>query len=217
MLALKLYTASTPNGFKISILLELLNLKYDVQSIDIGTNVQKEDWYLKLNPNGKIPTLVDNSTGTTISESGAIMQYLVDTYDKENKVSYKYGTKEYYSQLELLYFQMAGLGPMQGQANHFSIFAPEKVPYGINRYINETKRIYSVLEEFLVRNNHNGLYLVGNHYSIADIAIYPWANILNILGVDLNDYPLTSKWVAQMSELPEVQKGLTIPKKLSLP
>ncbi|ODQ80381.1 hypothetical protein BABINDRAFT_161329 [Babjeviella inositovora NRRL Y-12698] len=213
--SLKLYTCTTPNGYKVSILLELLGLKYDFQYINIRENEQKQEWFLKLNPNGRIPTLVDSTADgdIIISETAAIMQYLVDKYDTKHKLSYPVGTKEYYLQLETLYFQMAGLGPMQGQANHFVRFAPEKIPYGITRYTEETKRLYSVLEEYLARNSKNGsLYLVGDHYSISDIAVFPWASGLRFLEIDVAEYPLVSKWYQTLAALPEVQKGLTIPK-----
>lgn len=209
---LKLYSCSTPNGYKVSVLLELLGLKYDSQYIDISKNEQKEDWFLKLNPNGRIPTLVDSSTGITISETAAIMQYLVDTYDKSHKFSYEVGTKNYYLQLETLYFQMAGLGPMQGQANHFVKFAPEKIEYGVKRYTAETQRLYSVVEEYLRRNQSNGLYLVGDHYCISDIAVYSWAKFLTGIDIDIKQWPLTSKWFDALDKLPEVQKGFTVPK-----
>ncbi|RLV88224.1 Disulfide-bond oxidoreductase YfcG [Meyerozyma sp. JA9] len=205
---LKLYTAKTPNGIKISIFLELLGLKYDYQLLSIANNGTKEPWFIAKNPNGRIPTLEDKSTGITISESGAILQYLADTYDKDHKYSYKHGTKEYYLQLETLYWQMAGLGPMQGQANHFKLYAPEKIPYGINRYINEAKRLYSVLEIFLKNNEKNGPYLVGNHLSISDIASYSWARSAERLGISLEEWPLVAKWFRNIDSIPEVQKGI---------
>ena len=205
---LKLYTAKTPNGIKVSILLELLGLKYDYQQLSIANNGTKEPWFIAKNPNGRIPTLEDKSTGITISESGAILQYLVDTYDKDHKFSYKHGTKEYYLQLETLYWQMAGLGPMQGQANHFKIYAPETVPYGINRYINETKRLYSVLEIFLKNNEKNGPYLVGDHLSISDIASFGWAKVAEKLGISFSEWPLVDKWFKNIDSIPEVQKGI---------
>lgn len=205
---LKLYTAKTPNGIKISIFLELLGLKYDYQLLSIANNGTKEPWFIAKNPNGRIPTLEDKSTGITISESGAILQYLADTYDKDHKYSYKHGTKEYYLQLETLYWQMAGLGPMQGQANHFKLYAPEKIPYGINRYINEAKRLYSVLEIFLKNNEKNGPYLVGNHLSISDIASYSWARSAERLGISLEEWPLVAKWFKNIDSIPEVQKGI---------
>lgn len=205
---LKLYTAKTPNGIKVSILLELLGLKYDYQVLSIANNGTKEPWFIAKNPNGRIPTLEDKSTGITISESGAILQYLADTYDKDHKYSYKHGTKEYYLQLETLYWQMAGLGPMQGQANHFKLFAPEKIPYGIDRYVNEAKRLYSVLELFLKNNENNGPYLVGNHLSISDIASYSWARFAERLGISLEEWPLVAKWFKNIDSIPEVQKGV---------
>lgn len=211
MSGITLYTASTPNGYKVSIFLELLGLKYDVHAIDISTNAQKEPWFLALNPNGRIPTLVDASTGITISETAAIIQYLADTYDKENKFSYKVGTKEYYLQLETTYFQMAGLGPMQGQAHHFSFFAPEKIPYGIDRYVNETKRLYSVIELYLERNKDHG-FLVGDHLSISDVVSFPWIILSKNIGVDLKlEYPLTYKWTKTIFDIPAVKKGLSVP------
>lgn len=115
LLALKLFTAATPNGVKTSVFLELLGLEYDVHAMDMKALENKEPWYLKLNPNGKIPTLQDNSTNTTIAESGAILTYLAEKFDKDYKFSFKAGTPEYYKQLELMYFQASGVGPMQGQ------------------------------------------------------------------------------------------------------
>ena len=201
----------TPNGHKVSILLELLGLEYELQELNFAKNEQKEPWFLKLNPNGRIPTIVDSSTNTTLSETAAIMQYLVDTYDKENKFSYKVGTPLYYKQLEVLYFQMAGVGPMQGQMGHFKFFAPETIPYGIERYENETKRLYSVVEEYLQRNKANGPYLVGNHLCIADIAIFTWATKLPRAKIDINTWPLVAQWFENIASLPEVQIGLTKP------
>ncbi|EGW35393.1 glutathione S-transferase [Spathaspora passalidarum NRRL Y-27907] len=208
--ALKLYSFPTPNGVKVSIFLELLGLKYDAQAVDIRTNEQKQDWFVKLNPNGRIPTLVDSSTGVTISQTGAILQYLADTYDKEHKWSYPQGTPEYYKQLEYLIFQVAENGPIQGQANHFVVFAQEKIPYAINRYLTDVKRIYGVYEDILGRND-KGLYLVGDHYSIADIALFGWANSLSKLDIDIHTWPKLGKWFDALSEIPGVQKGLKVP------
>lgn len=205
-----LYTAATPNGYKVTIYLELLGLKYEAKDIDIRANVQKEDWFIKLNPNGRIPTLIDNKTGITISETGAILQYLADTYDKDHKYSFAHGTKEYYLSLEVLTFQTAGVGPMQGQANHFSLFAPEKIPYGIKRYYEETKRLYSVLELYLERNE-KGDYLTGDRVTFADVATYPWVAISSKIGVDLKEFPVLSKWAHKLHEIPAFRKGLTVP------
>lgn len=189
-----------------------MGLKYDVHVVNIRENEQKQDWFLKLNPNGRIPTLVDTETNVTISETAAILQYIVDTYDKENKFSYKIGTPLYYKQLELLYFQMAGVGPMQGQLFHFAKVAPEKIPYAIERYTNESNRLYSVVEKYLELNKENGLYLVGDHLSIADIAIFPWANGgFNYGMLDPKSFPLVSKWRDSILANPAVAKGLNTP------
>ncbi|KAK6454900.1 glutathione S-transferase [Scheffersomyces xylosifermentans] len=207
---LKLYTAGTPNGYKISIFLELLGLKYDVQRIDIRSNEQKQEWFLELNPNGRIPTLVDNSTGVTISQTGAILQYLADTYDKDHKFSYKFGTKEYYKQLEYLIFSVAEQGPITGQLSHFTKSAPEKIPYALNRYSTDVKRIIGVFELILSRNKE-GLFLVGNHLTITDISVFGWANSLPRLNIDIKEFELFSKWFDSVKALEPVQKGLTVP------
>lgn len=190
--------------------MELLGLKYDVQKVNIREGEQKQDWFVQLNPNGRIPTLVDNSTGVTISQTGAILQYLADTYDKENKFSYKIGTKEYYKQLEYLVFSVAEQGPITGQLSHFTFAAPEKIPYAINRYSTDVKRIVGVFDDILSRNKE-ALYLVGPHISIADISVFGWANSLHRVNLDLSEFKLFNKYVEALREIPEIQKGLTIP------
>ncbi|CAH6722727.1 putative glutathione S-transferase 1 [[Candida] jaroonii] len=214
-MSLKLYTGGTPNGYKIPIFLELLKLKYETIPVNIGQNTQKEDWYLKMNPNGKIPTFVDETTDTTVSESAAILTYLADKYDTERKYSYAPGTKEYIKMLEVTYFQMAGLGPMQGQANHFVKFAKEKIPYAMERYSNETKRVYSVLDEFLKRNKeeYDSDFLVGPHLSIPDVLCIGWVPFLSFIEIDIKEFPNVFKWATKMLEIPEVRKGFTIPNK----
>lgn len=203
---IQLYTFNTPNGFKVSIYLELLQIPYEVHLIDIRSGAQKEPSFTKLNPNGRIPTIVDPNTGVTISQTGAILQYLAEVYDKEHKFSYKPGTKEYYLEKETLIFQVAENGPIQGQANHFTVFAPEKVPYGIERYQTDTKRIYGVYEEYLKRNEKN-LFLVGDHVSTADVALYPWAAKLSLLNIDISQWPLLKKWFDKLSEIEAFKKG----------
>ncbi|RCK59559.1 Glutathione S-transferase-like protein tpcF [Candida viswanathii] len=210
-----LYTFGTPNGYKISIFLELLQLPYEVVSLNIHKNKTKEEWFVKLNPNGRIPTITDpnfKEGPITISQTGAILQYLADQYDTDHKYSYPQGTAEYYKTLEYLIFQVAENGPIQGQLNHFKLYAPEKVPYGITRYENDTKRIYGVYEDILSRNSANGnKYLVGDRYTVADIALFGWANSLFKVDIDINQWPLLGKWFSAIKELPGVEKGLTIP------
>lgn len=194
-----------------------MGLKYDYEAIDLASGNQRSDWFLKMNPNGKLPVLVDNSTGITLCESSAIMTYLTDTYDKSFKYSFEPGTPEYYKHLEILYFHLSGLGPMQSQVNHFIKFAPERIPYGIERYTNETKRLYGVLDEYLRRNEANGPYLVGDHYSVADVANFCYATFLFIGKIDIKEFPLVTNWARQLMKVPEVAKGLTIPKSYGLP
>ncbi|CDK29380.1 unnamed protein product [Kuraishia capsulata CBS 1993] len=209
---LKLYTLATPNGQKVTIFLELLgNVDYHVRTIDIRKNTQKEDWYLEINPNGRIPTLTDvDDKGNVfhISETAAILLYLADKYDKERKYSYEPGTRLYYEQLEWTFFQMAGLGPMKGQAHHFVLYAPEKVPYGIKRYTEETRRLFGVLEIRLERNKTG--FLVGDHLSIADIVSWPWVNGSEKIGIDINDFPRLSQWLENIGKIEAVKRGSTI-------
>ncbi|KAG8627538.1 hypothetical protein KVT40_005021 [Elsinoe batatas] len=166
---LKLYTAGTPNGQKIHIALEELGLPYEVHKIDISKNEQKEPWFLEINPNGRIPALVDHSTTPPqrLFEGGSILQYLTARYDKSHLISFPYDTPDYWESISWLTWMQSGVGPIQGQANHFYRYAPEKIPYAINRYQTETKRLYSVLEDRLAKE---GDWLVGGKYSIADIA-----------------------------------------------
>ncbi|KAI5952876.1 hypothetical protein KGF54_003743 [Candida jiufengensis] len=214
-LPIKLYTFGTPNGHKASIFLEVLGLKYDTIKVDLRKNESKSDWFVKLNPNGRIPTIEDpnfKDGPLILSQTGAILQYLSDTYDKEHKYSYPFGTKNYYKTLEYLIFQVSENGPIQGQAEHFINFAKEKVPYGINRYTNDTKRIYGVYEDILSRNKENdSKYLVGDRLTIADFALFSWADSLKHLNIDIYEWPLIGKWYDAIKEIPAVQKGLKVP------
>ncbi|RMY00740.1 hypothetical protein D0868_08851 [Hortaea werneckii] len=170
-----LYTTQTPNGIKISILLEELGLPYQHTKIDISKNTQKEPWFLAINPNGRIPALTDKFTDgqpIRLFESGSIMQYLVARYDTSHTLSFPAGSREAVEMTNWLFFMNAGVGPMQGQANHFTRYAPEQIPYGVNRYQNETRRLYGVLDKHLADSKAE--YLVGNKCSIADIAHWGW-------------------------------------------
>ncbi|KAJ5916294.1 hypothetical protein N7504_000309 [Penicillium tannophilum] len=201
-----LYSWPTPNGIKASITLEELGLSYKTVPIDISTNIQKENWFLKINPNGRIPAITDNSQ--RVFESGSVMLYLVDKYDTDRKISYAPGTPEYIEQLSWLMFQMGGLGPMQGQANHFRLFAGARSDYGIKRYIDETKRLYAVLESRLKESR----YLAGDKYTIADIANFSWVRSgPGALEIDLAEFPAVKKWVDEIEKRGAVQKGAYIP------
>lgn len=207
-----LYTAQTPNGIKVSIALEELGLSYKAEKIDISKNTQKEPWFLAINPNGRIPALTDTfSDGNSIRlfESGSIMQYLVERYDAEHKISYPHGTREYYETNNWLFFQNAGVGPMQGQANHFTRYAPDIFEYGISRYQNETRRLYGVLDKHLGETKNQ--YLVGDKCTVADIAHYGWIASAGWAGVEIDEFPNLRAWEERMEARPGVEKGRHVP------
>ncbi|GMM33454.1 hypothetical protein DASC09_007790 [Saccharomycopsis crataegensis] len=220
---LKLYSLATPNGQKVGIFLELLKpyikKPIHVTTIDISKNTQKEPWFINLNFNGRIPTLSDvdaDGNRTTISESGAILLYLADKYDIERKFSYPPGDPLYYDQLEWMFFQAAGLGPMQGQANHFRVFANEEVPYAIKRYVDETKRLYGVLELKLKKTGTG--YLVGDKLTIVDIMCYPWVALhKKSTGESIQHLPSLSTWLERIAALKEIQIGAKVASRGSKP
>ena len=203
---IELYTAPTPNGWKASIMLEELGLPYEVRAINLLERVQKEPWYLKLNPNGRIPTIVDRDAGNfAVFESGAILIYLAE---KTGKLLPK-DAKGRSVALQWLMFQMGGVGPMQGQANVFFRYAPEKIEYAINRYQEETTRLYQVLDTRLADTE----YLAGE-YSIADIATWPWVRIHDWSGVSVDGMPHLQRWIDAIAARPAVQKGIAVPGQL---
>lgn len=203
-----LYTASTPNGWKASIALEEMGLDYNVIRIDFGRKEQKEDWYLKLNPNGRIPTIVDRDNDDfVVFESGAILIYLAE----KTGLLMPSDAKGRSLVIQWLMFQMGGIGPMQGQLNVFYRYAPEKIEYAINRYHQETLRLYQVLDTRL-RDNE---YLAGD-YSIADIATWPWVNGYEWGGLTLDGLPNLERWWKQVGQRPAVLKGKEIPERVKL-
>ncbi|KPI42881.1 Disulfide-bond oxido YfcG [Cyphellophora attinorum] len=200
------YTFGTPNGLKPAIVLEELGLQYKVEKVDITKNTQKEQWFLDINPNGRIPALKDGDL--RVFETGAIMLYLTDRYDKEGKLNYPQGSREYYEVLSWLMWQMGGLGPMQGQANHFRAMAGAYSEYGIKRYMDETARLFDVLESRLSHAD----WLAGEKYTLADIASYSWVRAGPVfLDMDIKKWPGIEKWVKRIGERPAVQKAQTIP------
>lgn len=212
-----LYTDSTPNGIKISIGLEELGLPYKVEHINISTNRQKEPWFLEINPNGRIPAITDTFTDgqqIRLFEGGSILQYLAEQYDTDHKISYPKGSREHYEVNNWLFFQHGGLGPMQGQANHFVRYAPEKIEYGIKRYVNETRRLYGVLDKHL-QSSKSG-FIVGDHISIADITTIGWVMWAAWAGVEIDEFPHLKKWEEMMSARPGVKKGSDVPKPLNI-
>ncbi len=198
-----LYTAGTPNGYKASIALEELALPYAVHPIDLSQLEQKQDWFLKLNPNGRIPVIVDRDNDDhVVFESGAILLYLAE---KTGRLLPKDPTAR--SQvIQWLMFQMGGIGPMQGQANVFYRYAPKPIPYAIERYQKETRRLYEVLDRRLGGRE----YLVDD-YSIADIASFTWVRVHDWSGVSLDGLEWLERWLARIEARPGVQRGLAIP------
>jgi GST-like protein len=203
---IQVHTWATPNGHKVHIMLEECGLPYEVHAVDIGAGDQFKPEFLKISPNNRIPAIVDpdGPDGQPISvfESGAILLYLAG---KAGKFLPK-DTRGKYKVLEWLMWQMGGFGPMLGQAHHFRLYAPEKIEYGINRYTNEAKRLYGVLDKQLSKNAYVG----GKEYSIADIAIYPWARSAANQGIDWADYPHAKKWFDIVDARPAVQRGVKV-------
>ncbi|KAG8912756.1 glutathione S- transferase, nitrogen catabolite repression regulator [Tulasnella sp. 418] len=214
-----LYTAATPNGFKVSILLEELKalgkLDYDIRALSFQKNEQKEPWYIEINPNGRIPAIVDdNREGFKVFETAAILLYLSQHYDKDFTYWFDPANdaNNYSEALQWIFFAHGGVGPMQGQANHFFRYAPEKIPYAINRYIEETKRLYSVLELRLKNRD----YLAGDgrgKFSIADINVFPWVRGHGWAGVNDVDqlFPNVDAWLQRIEARPGVYEGLGVP------
>jgi GST-like protein len=201
-----LYTWSTPNGRKVSIMLEETALPYKVHAINIGQNDQFKPEFIKLNPNSKIPAIVDpdgpDGEPMTMMESGAILVYLAGKTGKFLPAS----TRGKYEALQWLMFQMGGVGPIFGQVHHFLRAAKEAVPYAIERYTRETQRLYGVLDARLKDRD----YLAGE-YSIADIATYPWVARYEWHKTDLNAYPHVKRWFDAISARPAVQRGMKVP------
>ncbi|KAJ1983763.1 Glutathione S-transferase 2 [Dimargaris cristalligena] len=202
-----LYTAATPNGWKVTIALEELGIPYELKSLDISTNVQKEEWFLKINPNGRIPAIIDHKHGDfPIFESGAILLWLGEHYDPEHKL-WPADPKLQSEVTQWIMFQMGGIGPMQGQAGHFRRSAPEVNEYGITRYTNETRRLYGVLERRLANQD----YLVNNQYSLADIINFSWVACHGYAEIDISDLPNVQAWMKRILARPAVPKGMRSP------
>jgi len=198
-----LYTWTTPNGRKISIMLEELGLDYNVHPIHIGQGDQHKPDFLQVSPNNKIPAIVDQDTGVNLFESGAILIYLAE---KSGKFMPTDG-KARLATLEWLMWQMGGVGPMLGQVHHFVKYNPGLDPYAEERYLTEGKRLYRVMNERLAENE----FLNGEGYSIADIATWPWIARHDWQTIDLNDYPNVARWYKEIANRPAVQKGWDVP------
>ncbi|MDX2272636.1 MAG: glutathione S-transferase N-terminal domain-containing protein [Cyanobacteriota bacterium] len=201
-----LYTFTTPNGRKISIMLEEVELPYTVHIINIIKGDQNTPSFRAINPNGKIPAIIDQDTQMSIIESGAILIYLAEKTGKLLPSDLKSRSHV----LQWLMLQMSGVGPMFGQMNHFRRFASEKIPYGIERYTQESQRLLGVLDQQLAQHP----YLAGE-YSIADIATYPWIHSYERFGysegLTLDPYPHVKRWCEEVASRPAVIRGMAVP------
>ena len=203
---IEVYSWATPNGHKVHIMLEECGLPYRAHAVDIGAGDQFKPEFLAISPNNKIPAIVDpqGPDGAPISlfESGAILMYLAGKTGRFMPAN----TRGRYEMLEWLLFQMGGVGPMLGQAHHFRIYAPEKIEYAVNRYTNEAKRLYGVMDKRLAKRK----YMAGDDYTIADIAIFPWLRSWKNQGIDWNDHPHLKGWFDEMGARPAVQRGVEV-------
>ncbi len=204
--AIQLYSWPTPNGQKIHIALEEFQLPFDAHGIDIGKGDQFGADFLEISPNNKIPAIIDpdgpGHRPIALFESGAILIYLAE---KTGRLLPAAGSGRY-QVLQWLMFQMGGVGPMFGQANHFRTFAPEKIPYAIDRYTNEVKRLLGVMDRRLGQSR----FLALADYSIADIATWPWISYAERQGIELTPFPHVARWTREIADRPPVQRGLKI-------
>lgn len=199
---IRLYAWHTPNGRKVSVMLEETGLPYEIVKVNLGKGEQFSPGFTAISPNQKIPAIVDGNLA--LAESGAILVYLAE------KTGVLFPPENRYAILQWLMFQMAHIGPMLGQAHHFRLQAKEKLPYAIERYEKEADRLYEVLERQLGKSE----FLAGE-YSIADIATYPWIVRYFNFGVRLDDYPAVKRWTDRIGERPAVQRGMEVLKPLN--
>jgi glutathione S-transferase/GST-like protein len=199
-MAFTLYTAPTPNGWKVSIALEEMGLPYEVRVIDFASNEQKSDWYVKLNPNGRIPTLLDD--GFALFESGAILIYLAEKTGRFLPREVQARSRV----IQWVMFQMSAVGPMMGQANVFLRYFPEKIQPAIDRYQREVTRLFGILDRQLAAHE----YIAGD-YSIADIALWPWVSGYEWSGVSIQEFVNLQRWLTIVGDRPAVQAGRDVP------
>jgi GSH-dependent disulfide-bond oxidoreductase len=203
---IEVYSWATPNGHKVHIMLEECGLPYRAHAVDIGTGDQFKPEFLAISPNNKIPAITDpdGPGGKPISlfESGAILMYLAAKTGRFLPAD----LAAKYEVLQWLMFQMGGVGPMLGQAHHFRIYAPERIPYAVDRYTNEAKRLYGVMNKRLAKSKYIGC----GEYSIADMAIFPWLRSWKNQGIDWNDYPHLKGWFDEIAGRPAVMRGVDV-------
>ena len=197
-----LYTWTTPNGRKVSILLEELGVEYAAHGVNISKDEQFDPAFLAISPNNKIPAIIDREAGVELMESGAIMLYLAEKYGRFLEVG-----EGRLRVIEWLMWQMGGIGPFLGQVHHFLKFNPGKAPYAEERFSKEARRLYGVLDRRL-----EGREFVAGEYSIADMAIWPWISRCEWQQIDLNEFPNARDWYVRIAERPAVQRGYQVPK-----
>ncbi len=199
-----LYTAPTPNGWKISVALEELGLPYEVRAVDLAAGEQKQPWFLELNPNGRIPVIVDHDADDlVVFESGAILLHLAERTGRLLPADRAGRSRA----LQWLFFQVGGVGPMMGQANVFLRYAPQRIPYAIERYQRESRRLMEVLD----RRLGQAPYLAGEDYSIADIANWCWARTWRWSGISIDGLDHLQRWLREIGERPAVRRGVDVP------
>ena len=200
-----LYSWQTPNGRKVSIMLEEIGIDYNVFPINIGKDEQFQPNFLEISPNNRIPAIIDRDNNNySLFESGAILMYLAE---KSGTLINKSNADEYYRTIEWLMWQMGGVGPMFGQVHHFVKYNKGKSAYAEERYSKEARRLYGVMDKRLSENP----YIAGKEYSIADISIWPWTARFDWQEIDLNEFPNVTRWYKEMIDRPAVQKGWLVP------
>jgi len=206
---IEVYSWATPNGHKVHVMLEECALPYHVTAVDIGAGDQFKPEFLAISPNNKIPAIVDpdgpdgpDGQPISIFESGAILLYLAAKTGRFLPAD----TRGRYRVLEWLMFQMASVGPMLGQAHHFRVYAPERIEYAVNRYTNEARRLYGVMNKRLAQSK----YIAGPEYTIADMAIFPWLRSWKNQGIDWNEHPHLKGWFDEIAARPAVQRGVEV-------
>ena len=203
---IEVYSWATPNGHKVHIMLEECGLPYRAIPVDIGAGEQFAPEFLAISPNNKVPALVDpdgpDGEPIALFESGAILLYLASKTGRFLPEA----LRGKWSVMQWLMFQMGGVGPMLGQAHHFRIYAPEKIPYAVDRYTNEARRLYGVMDRQLARST----YLAGPEYTIADMAVFPWLRSWKNQGIDWNDFPHLKGWFDEIGKRPAVMRGVEV-------
>jgi len=203
---IEVYSWATPNGHKVHIMLEECGLPYRAIPVDIGAGEQFAPEFLAISPNNKVPAMVDpdgpDGEPIALFESGAILLYLASKTGRFLPEA----LRGKWSVMQWLMFQMGGVGPMLGQAHHFRIYAPEKIPYAVDRYTNEARRLYGVMDRQLARST----YLAGPEYTIADMAVFPWLRSWKNQGIDWNDFPHLKGWFDEIGKRPAVMRGVEV-------